>query len=188
MKNLIAFFPDHRMTEKAIGALLDHGVDKDHISLITGEQNLEDLYTSEAARNSRAEGKGVTTTTADDAATGALKGAGIGLGVGALAGLASLFIPGYGLVFGGGALMTASVAAMSSGAAGGVAGATHGYLKDQGLDDSLIGEYKAGLEERGAVIAVEAEADSTSVEKIRAILTKYHGTKINLTESVMVIT
>ena len=188
MKNLIAFFENHRMAEKAIGALLDHGVDKNHLSLITGEQNLEDLYTSEAARKARAEGKGVTTTTGDDAATGALKGSGIGLGVGALAGLASLFIPGYGLVFGSGALMTASAAAMGSGAAGGVAGAAHGYLKDQGLDDSLIGEYKAGLKNRGAVLAVEAEADSQSIEKIRAILTKYEGTKISLTESVMVQT
>ena len=188
MKNLIAFFENHRMAEKAIGALLDHGVNKNHISLITREQNLEELYTSQAAHNARAQGKGITTTTADDAATGALKGTGMGLGVGALAGLASLFIPGYGLVFGGGALVTASVAAMSSGAAGGVAGATHGYLKDQGLDDSLIGEYKAGLSQRGAVIAVEAESDSTSIEKLRAILAKYDGTKINLTESVMVMT
>merc|ERR1711974_362833 len=100
-------------------------------------------------------GKGVTTTTKNDASTGALKGTGIGLGVGALAGLASLFVPGYGLVFGGGALLTASLSALGTGAAGTVSGGVTGYLKDQGLDKGLVGDYQHALEHSGAVVGVE---------------------------------
>lgn len=185
MNNLIAYFTDASQAEKAIGALTDHGVEKEHLAFITSDQNLEKLYTADAAKQARERSKGVTTTTANDAATGGLKGAGAGLGIGALAGLASLFIPGSGLVFGGGALLTASLSALGAGAAGGVAGAVTGYLKDQGLKDSLVGEYKDALTNHGAVVAVEVAKDDTSTEQIRRILTKYDGSGISETKAVM---
>lgn len=185
MKNIIAYFNDVKQAEKALGALRDHGIDKESLSLSTSQSNLEALYTAEAAREAQEKAKGVTTTTADDAATGAIKGAGAGLGVGALGALASLFIPGYGLVFGSGALFTASMAALGTGAGGGVAGAVTGYLKDQGLNDSLIGEYKHALDNAGAVIGVEVTEDEELSTRVRDILRKYDGRGITSARAVM---
>jgi uncharacterized membrane protein len=185
MNNIIAYFKDVKQAEKSLGAMCDHGVEKDHLSLTTSESNLEELYTTKAAQEAREKTKGVTTTTANDAATGALKGTGIGLGVGALGALASVFIPGYGLVFGSGALMTASLAAVGTGAGGGVAGAVTGYLKDQGLDESLVGEYKEALDNAGAVVGVEVVEDTVSPGKVKEILKKYEGRGITIASAVM---
>src|SRR5205085_9990716 len=81
---------------------------------------------------------GLSTTTPADAGVGAAKGAGIGLGVGVLAALASIFVPGFGLVAGGGALATAIAGAVGTTAAGAIAGGVHGYLKDQGVPEGAI--------------------------------------------------
>ena len=191
MRNIIAYFYDVKQAEKALGALRDHGIDKDSLSLTTGEDNLESLYTTNAAREAKERAKGVTTTTGDDAATGAVKGTGVGLGVGALGALASLFIPGYGLVFGSGALFTASMAAIGTGAGGGIAGAVTGYLKDQGLDDSLVGDYKEALDNAGTVVGVEVTHDAEDAEdtelmlRIKEILKKYDGRGVTTSRAVM---
>jgi len=187
MNTLIAYFKEPRKAEKTIGALRDHGVSRRHLSLITGEENLDQLYTAAAAEKARKEGKGVTTTTADDSATGALKGAGVGLGVGALGALASLFIPGSGLVFGSGALLTASLSAIGTGGAGGIGGAVVGYLKDQGLDNSLVGKYRDALDNAGAVLAVELAEDSIPAEKAERIFKKYDAHGISKTKAVLTV-
>ena len=72
----------------------------------------------------RAAKAGVTTTTIQDAAKGAAKGVGYGLGLGALAAVASIAIPGFGLVLGGGALAAAVAGLAASAGAGAVAGAS----------------------------------------------------------------
>lgn len=184
MTNLVSYFEDAKQAARALGALRDHGVDVEHLSMITNETQLEELYTSAAAREAKARAKGITATTANDAATGALKGTGVGLGVGALGALASVFIPGWGLVFGGGALMTASLAAIGTGVSGGVAGAVTGFLKDQGLHESLIGKYEHAVHNAGAVVGVEIPDDVDSA-RIVNILKKYNGHGITNTKAVM---
>jgi len=94
---------------------------------------------------------GIRTPTTGDAASGAVKGAGVWLGVGAAAALASLLVPGVvdlfikslarfgvlasllvpgvGLVMGGGALASAIAGAAGAVAAGAVAGGVTGQLK-----------------------------------------------------------
>src|SRR5687767_12498422 len=120
MKTVYASFSDHDLAEKATGALLDHGVRAEDISLVASERTspvtedvaVDDEYNTVAVGRAGAVYEdqelgaktGLSTTTTADAASGAAKGAGIGLGVGVLAGLASLAIPGFGLVLGGGAL------------------------------------------------------------------------------------
>ena len=65
---------------------------------------------------------GISTTTPEDAGEGAVKGTGIGLGVGILASLAALTVPGVGLVLGGGALAAALGATALTAGAGAIAG------------------------------------------------------------------
>ena len=163
-QNLFASFQDYKMAEKAVGALLDHGVSKDHLSLI-GPADGKD-------HQSHAE-NGVTTTTGADAAAGAAKGAGVGLVAGALAALASLLIPGFGLVIGGGALATALASAAGTTAAGALAGGVTGFLQDQGVDKQLAVDYEAALKNGGAVIEVSTPSKDVSLTEIQQILTKY---------------
>src|SRR5262249_11262495 len=113
--------------------------------------------------------KGLSTTTPEDAASGAAKGAGIGLGVGVLAALASIFIPGFGLVAGGGALATAIGGAAAATAGGAIAGGVHGYLKDQGVPEEAITVYTEDYHAGGAILAVTTPSngvDAATVERI----------------------
>ena len=195
MKTVYASFSDHDLAEKATGALLDHGVRAEDISLVASERatpNAEDVavnddYNTVAVGRTGANYEeqelgaksGLSTTTTADAASGAAKGAGIGLGVGVLAGIAALAIPGFGLVLGGGALATALAGAAGGTAVGAVAGGVTGYLKDQGVPDEHIEHYQRSFDTGGAVLAVTTPSnDITSVE-IEEVLNKYGATNIN---------
>lgn len=123
--------------------------------------------------------QGISTTTPADAASGAVKGTGIGLGVGALAALASLLIPGVGLVIGGGALATAIAGAAGATAAGAIAGGVHGYLKDQGVPDNAAVDYSNAIENGGAVMTIEVPTGSVDRIKVEEILGKYNATNVN---------
>lgn len=118
---------------------------------------------------------GITTTTGADAAKGAAKGAGVGLGVGVLAAVASLFIPGVGLVVGSGALATAIAGAAATTAAGAAAGGVAGYLKDQGVPEDVLVTYNQTLDDGGAILAVTPNAKVSTTE-VEAILAKYGAT------------
>ena len=95
---------------------------------------------------------GITTTTGRDAAKGAVEGAGIGLGLGALLGLAAIAIPGVGWVAGAGALVAGLAAA--TGAAGAVAGGAYGFLADLGLPPHYTQQLQTHLETGGPVLSV----------------------------------
>ena len=116
---------------------------------------------------------GITTTTAGDAAKGALEGAGIGLGLGILLGIATVAIPGIGLIAGAGA-MAAGLAA-ATGAAGGVAGAVFGYLSDMGLPPEHAKRLSAHLEGGGAVLSVTPQG-TISQSELTVLLEKYGAT------------
>src|SRR5579872_5409299 len=111
-QTLYASFNDASLAEKAAGALMDHGVVADDISVIAhetyGQKHINDepgqavvvtergvgnvnTATSEigAGHTEAAAKGGISTTTPADAAAGAATGAGIGLGLGILGGLAS---------------------------------------------------------------------------------------------------
>lgn len=116
---------------------------------------------------------GITTTTPADAGAGAIKGTGIGLGVGALAALAALFVPGVGLVVGGGALAAALGGIAASAGAGAAAGAVTGYLKDQGMDEHIAGRYGEAISGGGALIALTVPSGEVNEYDARQILSKY---------------
>ncbi|MBN9420159.1 MAG: hypothetical protein J0I12_32215 [Candidatus Eremiobacteraeota bacterium] len=167
MQNLHAGFQDYKLAEKAVGALLDHGVPKENISLIGPADGKDHEKHAE---------HGITTTTGADAAAGAAKGAGAGLVAGALGALASLFIPGFGIVTGGGALATALATAAGTTAAGAVAGSVAGFLQDQGVDQQVAQDYQKAIEHGGALIQVVTPAKDVPTGQIQEILTKYGAT------------
>lgn len=188
MPTIIAGFQDFEMAAKAGGALLDHGVKKEHFDLLAGRahegrfhadgRHLEDL-------ENKVE-KGVTTTTASDAVEGATTGARAGVVLGALAGLASLFIPGYGVIVGGGALATAASAAIGTAAGSTLVGGVTGFLKDQGVEAEVAEEMNQTILDDGAIVVVQLPVGGTHEADIRGILQKYHAIRIRSTDSTVV--
>ena len=149
------------------------------ISGYDNDVNRPDVIT-DSTRDTEDQAKtGISTTTPGDAGAGAIKGAGWGLGVGAIAALASLMVPGVGLVLGGGALAAALGAVAASTGAGAAAGAVAGYLKDQGVDDMVANEYETTVTGGGAVVAVTVPSGRCSEAEAREVLTKYGATNIN---------
>lgn len=123
---------------------------------------------------------GISTTTPEDAGAGAVKGAEIGLGVGILAGLASLLVPGVGLVLGGGALASAIGAAALTTGAGAIAGGVTGYLKEQGVPGDAAERYQGIVEHGGAVLNVNLPSGNVDQATAEQVIAKYHATDVNL--------
>jgi len=138
-----------------------------------------DHTTGEHDKTEKAAKQGISTTTPGDAAAGAAKGAGIGLGVGILAALASIIVPGFGLVAGGGALATAIAGAAGTTAAGAIAGGVHGYLKDQGVPDQVAVDYDHAVKNGGALLAVTVPSNNVDEATCREILAKYQASNVN---------
>jgi len=177
MTNVIfASFSSPDLAKKAAGALLDHGIRGEHISIVFPEGY---VITDEAGHTGMDLAKGaetgITTTTAADAGAGAAMGAGIGLAAGTLAALAAVFIPGFGLVLGGGALAVALGGVAGSTVAGAAAGGVTGYLKDQGVPDASLHNYNQVIKSGGAMISVTPYDEKTGYAEIKNVLTKYEG-------------
>jgi hypothetical protein len=122
---------------------------------------------------------GISTTTPGDAWAGAAKGAGIGLGVGVLAALASLAIPGFGIIAGGGALATAIAGAAGTTVGGAVAGGAFGYLKDQGVPEEAAERLNRVYQGGGAVIAVTVPSNGVDQISVESILNKYQAENVS---------
>ena len=93
--------------------------------------------------------------------------------------MAALFIPGYGIVVGSGALATAVGAAIGTGAAGAVAGGATGYLRDMGVEEHVARDFEKSLEKGGAIVALEIRPeDKSSDEEVRKKLEKYGANRV----------
>ena len=173
---LHATFNDPESGARAVGALIDHGVDPTDVSVFVKDVPPEwggpDTDSADLQRQAR---DGITLTTTQDAVEGGARGAGIGLGIGALAALASVTIPGAGIVIGGGALTMALGGAVAATAAGAVAGAAVGYLKDQGVDEHTARRFTDHVVSGGALVSVSVPSNGVSSEKAEALLAKYTG-------------
>ena len=127
-----------------------------------------------AANNTDLSAKhGLSTTTPEDAGEGAVKGTGIGLGVGILASLAALAIPGVGLVIGGGALASALGATALTAGAGAIAGGATGYLKEQGVPGEVAERYHGAVQGGGAMLSVKLPSGDVDQAMAQGVLTKY---------------
>lgn len=185
MGNFFARFDNLENAVKAGGALLDHGVEKDHFDLLTSEEHREHFPNAKRSTSGALESKeskvehGVTTTSGADAKEGAKKGGVGGLVLGAVAGLASIIIPGYGIVTGSGALATAIGAALGTGVAGAAAGGVTGYLKDMGVDAEVARQYDETVRGGGAIIALQLPSGGVNEAKARELLSKYGALQID---------
>ena len=187
-ETLYATFPNPTLAEHAVGALLDHGVRPEDVSLVSshaqGPAGTHVVNAAEVDADARGDDPvsaakhGISTTTAGDAVSGAAQGAGIGLGVGAAIAIASLFIPGVGLVTGAGALSAALGAAAATAPAGATAGGVIGYLKDQGVPDEVATRYHQSVERGGAMIAIHLPSGTVSRSELELVLSKYQATDV----------
>lgn len=102
----------------------------------------------------------------------------MGLVAGALGALASLLIPGFGLVIGGGALATALATAAGTTAAGAVAGGLAGFLQDQGVDSDAANDYAETVNRGGALIELRLPSNNVNSMEAEQILNKYGASNI----------
>lgn len=119
---------------------------------------------------------GLSTTTPQDAGSGAVKGAGIGLVLGAIAAFA---VPGVGWALGGGALAAALGATALATGAGAIAGGVTGYLKDQGVPGEAAERYHGTVEHGGALLAIQVPSNDVDQTTVEQIIAKYGGSDVN---------
>ena len=122
---------------------------------------------------------GLSTTTPEDAGEGAVKGTEIGLGLGILAGIAALLVPGVGLVLGGGALAAAVGGAALAAGAGAIAGGITGYLKDQGVPGDAAARYQGTVENGGAILNVNLPSGKVDQALAEQVLGKYRAEEVH---------
>ena len=170
--SLYAKFADAAQAERALGAILDLGGSQEDLTAFFPEGYFKKDDTHTDAQKAT---KGITTTTGADALVGAEKGAGVGFGVGALAALASLLIPGFGLVTGGGALMTALAGIAGATAAGAAAGSVAGFLQDQGVTERIALDSEEALKNGHAVLIIHTPTGKIGEFEVRELLSKYHA-------------
>ena len=182
-ETLFASFHNINDAERAMGALLDHGVKPMNITLVAHKSHVGRLESYSVSKDlnlddakSHAE-TGITTTTATDAESGAITGATIGMGVGVVAALASIFIPGFGLILGGGALSIALSATAGATGVGAIAGGVTGFLKDQGVSEPHLSSYGTTFEDGGAIMGVDLDGSMDQADFER-ILNKYNASDI----------
>ncbi len=121
---------------------------------------------------------GISTTTPEDAGEGAIKGTGIGLGVGLLAALAVLTVPGVGLVLGAGVIASALGATALAAGAGALAGGVTGYLKDQGVPHDMADRYHGAVQGGGAMLSISVPSGGVDQATAEQVLAKYGGSDI----------
>jgi len=182
MSTLFASFVFPADAERAVAALMDHGMRQEDISVIANEAygSVRGQAAQDAAQHIEQEGKtGITTTTAADAAMGAAMGGAAGLGVGILAALAAITIPGVGIVVGAGALSTAVAAAAGTTIAGMAAGGVAGYLRDLGMGNEVATEYSNVVAKGGAILAVAVPSNGVDPTLAESILAKYNAVGVS---------
>jgi hypothetical protein len=117
--------------------------------------------------------RGISTTTARDAEKGAMEGTGLGLGLGLILGLATVAIPGLGLIAGAGALVAGLTAA--TGVAGAVAGGAYGFLNDMGVPPQYVQRLQNHLQSGGPILSIGVTPAVPQAEIMR-LLEKYGAT------------
>lgn len=122
---------------------------------------------------------GISTTTPEDAGQGAVRGTEIGLGVGILAGIAALLVPGVGLVIGGGALAAAIGGAALTAGAGAIAGGVTGYLKEQGVPGEAAHHYQSAVENGGAILNISLPSGNVDQATAEQVLGKYSAANVH---------
>jgi uncharacterized protein (TIGR02271 family) len=156
MPNIIGLFDSRREAESAVQQLVNSGIERDNISIVSRNHN-EDTRDSST----------------DDDSSGAAKGAGIGAALGGvgglLAGLAGLAIPGIGPILAAGPIAAALGGALGGAGLGAVTGGLIGALTDMGVPEHEARHYENAVREGKTLLTVRAQ-DDASAERVASIL------------------
>src|SRR5690606_17350696 len=98
-------------------------------------------------------------------------------GVGLLAGLGTLAIPGIGPVIAGGWLLATAIGALGGAAVGGAAGGLLGALANAGVPEEEAHVYAEGVRRGGTLVSVRA--DDSRADTVGAILTNAAGVDLD---------
>lgn len=160
---------------RAIDRLRRMGVDDDDISLVAN--NREGWYDDNGVRQDRLTRKDDDLDGKDDrlegAGDGAVTGGVIGGGVGLLAGLGMLAVPGLGPIVAAGWLASTATGAAAGAVAGGVVGGIVGALTHEGVDRKDAEVYAESIRRGGAVVVVRTHDDKR--REIEAALSDYNA-------------
>ena len=161
---ITAIFKTYTQAEGAIGELRSMGVPDSHLSIVSRHEDYETL------------GERVVTEDVGEAAHAGLLG---GATVGALVGLAAVFIPGAGPILAAGALTTAlglEVATVATGViAGASAGALAGALAKVGYDEGESRFYSGELELGHVFVSINADQHVVATPSALAAVLARHG-------------
>ena len=156
MANIIGLFDDRREAESAVQQLVNSGVGRDYISIVSRDDN-------EDTRDLKS----------DDDTSGAAKGAGIGAALGGvgglLAGLAGLAIPGIGPILAAGPIAAALGGALGGAGLGAAAGGLIGALTDMGVPEHEARHYEEAVRQGSTLLTVRAD-DDADAERVATIL------------------
>lgn len=162
-----AVFENRTQAERAVNELRNAGIPDADISIIA----FHDGETQET------DGGGHEThnhNDHDNKASGAAKGLLAGGGVGAVAGLAALAIPGVGPFIAAGAIAetlgVVGSAAAVSGAVGAAAGGLTGALVDYGISRDHAEHYEQRIKDGAVFVGVAAPGPESEQRAIRAVL------------------
>jgi hypothetical protein len=177
---VVALFETRDAARQAIHALRDHGVSEGRIDVLAADEregrSVEDRD-SRMADSDLGKDEGLSVTTAGDAAQGAATGAALGAGAGIAGALASIFVPGFGLVWASGVLAKALGVVALAMAGGAVAGGLAGYLIDLGVPSPEAEAYADGLRHGSILVAVHTCGEYPP-DDIERIGDKYGGHRI----------
>ena len=158
-----AVFDSHSEAETAVRELQQAGVRDSALSVI--------------ARKGDGDGDYGDVDTQDADGGGALKGALVGGGAGALLGIAALAIPGVGPLVAAGAIASSAIpgAAAIGAGVGAVAGGLTGLLTDHGVSDEDAGYYEGRIQDGGVFVSVDTADAAISAAAAQEILSRNGG-------------
>jgi len=147
MPNVIGIFDNSSQAHVAVERMINAGIDRDQISLVTRDSDHDKIRNDSTEHTS-----------------GAGKGAGIGAalgGVGGLiAGLAGLAIPGIGPILAAGPIAAALGGALGGAGLGAAAGGIIGALTDMGVPEDEARHYEEQVRQGKILVTVRADNDN----------------------------
>jgi hypothetical protein len=158
-RTIVSLFDSLDDANHAVQGLINNGVPRDDISLIAGDRRGE-------------------WTSADAARTGATAGTAIGGGLGLLAGLGALAIPGIGPALAAGPLAAALGLGVAGAAAGAATGGLIGALTEAGVSEEHAHVYAESVRRGSALVVVTSDAILGSA--IYDILQRYNPVDVDV--------
>lgn len=165
-QNIVSAVFDSRMeAERAVADLRSAGVRDESISIIA----------QQAGHNTTTDGSGANTGDGDN--DGLLKGLVGGAGLGALAGIAALAIPGVGPLVAAGAIAQSAIggAAATGAALGAAAGGLTGALTDHGVSEDDARYYEERINTGGVFVSVDTSSAGINAASALDILNRSGG-------------